>query len=177
MIKNFKNTAIHLTLALHKGRPIYRRSLQRSKENQHCKRWNLLTVLYFSGSFLPPGSGSATMVKSMDQNRICCAKEELGCILLQTWFSRKIKNLGLRLKLRREWTFRRVPNLQSCSVRYTRYKHAQLFAVELKWPCIIPSPKWVKKGGVVKLEPKRLYYIMHGADREREGGILNLCFT
>jgi hypothetical protein len=39
---------------LHKGCPSYRRSLQLSKENiQHFKRWNLLTALYFSGSFLP----------------------------------------------------------------------------------------------------------------------------
>ncbi len=46
--------AVYLSLGLHKGRPSYRRSLQPSKENiQHCKRWNLLTVFYFPGQFLP----------------------------------------------------------------------------------------------------------------------------
>ncbi len=41
-------------LALRKGHPSFRRSLQLSKENiQHFKKWNLLTFLYFCGSFLP----------------------------------------------------------------------------------------------------------------------------
>ncbi len=45
--------AIYLSLCLHKGHPSYRRSLQTAKENiQHFNRWNLLTVLYFSGLFL-----------------------------------------------------------------------------------------------------------------------------
>ncbi len=44
--------AIYLSLGLHKGCPSYRRSLQPSKEKiQHCKKWNLLTVLNFCRSF------------------------------------------------------------------------------------------------------------------------------
>ncbi len=63
--------AIHLSLGLHKGPPSYRRGLQPSKENiQHFKRWNLLTVFYFSGPFLPwihfaLGSGSRDPDKSV----------------------------------------------------------------------------------------------------------------
>ncbi len=46
--------AIYWSVGLHKGRPSYRRSLQPSKENiQHIKRWNLLTVFYFSAPFTP----------------------------------------------------------------------------------------------------------------------------
>ncbi len=38
----------------HKERPSYRRRLQPSKENtQHFKKWNLLTLFYVCGSFLP----------------------------------------------------------------------------------------------------------------------------
>ncbi len=46
--------AIYLSLGLQKWHPNYRRSLQPSKDNiQHFKKWNLLTVFYFSGPFLP----------------------------------------------------------------------------------------------------------------------------
>ncbi len=49
---------IYLSLGLHKGRPIYRRSLQVSKEsNLHFKIWNFFIFFYFCGSFCPPGSG------------------------------------------------------------------------------------------------------------------------
>ncbi len=45
--------AVYLSLGLSKGRSSYKRSLQPSKKNiQHFKRWNLLTVFYFSGPFL-----------------------------------------------------------------------------------------------------------------------------
>ncbi len=55
LVKSYfdKKIVIYLSLGLHKGRPSYRRSLQPSKENiHHFKRWNLLAVSYFSGSFL-----------------------------------------------------------------------------------------------------------------------------
>ncbi len=47
-----------LSLGLHKGNSSYRRSIQPSKKNiqhfkKHFKRWNLLTVFYFSGQLLP----------------------------------------------------------------------------------------------------------------------------
>jgi hypothetical protein len=76
----------YLALGLHKGRPIYRRSLQISKENiQHFKTWNFLIFFYFCGSFFPSwiririhwpdwilihyGSGSETLVDfNMDQD-------------------------------------------------------------------------------------------------------------
>jgi hypothetical protein len=55
---------LYLLLGLHKGRPSSRRSLQPSKENiQHFKTRNFLTFFYFSGSFLPPGSGSGFQVR------------------------------------------------------------------------------------------------------------------
>ncbi len=51
--------AIFLSLGLHKGHPSYRRSLQPSKRNnQHFKRWNLLTIFYFYGPFLRWGMAS-----------------------------------------------------------------------------------------------------------------------
>ncbi len=50
----WSNIAIYLFLGLYKGRPSYKRGLQSSKKNiQHFKRWNLWTIFYFSGSFLP----------------------------------------------------------------------------------------------------------------------------
>ncbi len=49
----FIKTAIYLSLGLHKGRPIYRRSLPPSKEYiQGVKTWYFLTLSYFCGSFL-----------------------------------------------------------------------------------------------------------------------------
>ncbi len=56
----FNRIAIYLSLGLHKGRPIYRRSIQPLKENsQHCKTRNLKKNFYsiFVGHFCPPGSG------------------------------------------------------------------------------------------------------------------------
>ncbi len=54
MISFWSKTAFCLSLGLHKGRLIYRRSLQPSKEKiQHFKTWNLLSFFYFCGSLLP----------------------------------------------------------------------------------------------------------------------------
>ncbi len=44
-----KKIAIYLSLGFHKGRPSYRRSLQRSNENiQHFKTWNFWNFLFFA---------------------------------------------------------------------------------------------------------------------------------
>jgi hypothetical protein len=53
VMDRWSKMAIYLSpLGLHKGCPSYRRSLQPSKEKiQHFKKWNLLTVLNFCGSF------------------------------------------------------------------------------------------------------------------------------
>jgi hypothetical protein len=46
--------AIYLSIGHHKGPLSYRRSLWPSKENvQLFKKWNLLTLFYVCGSFLP----------------------------------------------------------------------------------------------------------------------------
>jgi hypothetical protein len=60
----FYQTAIYLSLGLHKERPSYRRSLQLSKEAiQHFKTWTLTNFFLLCGSFfslLDPDSGSGS---------------------------------------------------------------------------------------------------------------------
>ncbi len=67
-------TTNYLILALHKGRPSYKRSRQISKENiQHFKSWNCF-FSNFTGNFCLPGSGSRFRIRIRihwpDWNRI-----------------------------------------------------------------------------------------------------------
>ncbi len=60
---------------------------QPSTENiQHFKRWNLLTVSYFSGSFCPPGSGSTTLQNTVNQHA-AQTEEEKGVYWVLAWIS------------------------------------------------------------------------------------------
>ncbi len=65
----WSKNAIYLSLGLPKERPSYRRSLERSKENiQQFKRWILLTLLYFSESFLPSWIQIRILIANLDKD-------------------------------------------------------------------------------------------------------------
>ncbi len=58
-------------LDINKGRPIYRESIDRLKENiQHLKTWTFLLFSIFVGIFFPLGSGSGFWIRSVSTDLI-----------------------------------------------------------------------------------------------------------
>ncbi len=89
-VKIFFNTklAIYLFLGLYKGRPSYRKRLKPSKENnQHFKKWNLLTFFNFSGYFFSPRSGSGLRIRIQGPHWLRIQSGSGSTTLISDWWA------------------------------------------------------------------------------------------